>query len=191
MALVAVAVAVTVAFAIGSDDAVTRTETAEIRVIGDPLAPFSGGQDPSLGAAVPGLLGSTFSGNRLEVTPDGRPRVYGFFAHWCPHCQQELPRVSTWLNNNEMPGDVEVVAVVTSTEVTADNYPPSAWFDAVAWPARVIVDDASGSAATAFGLSGFPYWVVTNSEGAVVARLSGELTETQFEALITAAANAD
>jgi hypothetical protein len=52
-----------------------------------------------------------------------------------------------------------------------------------------MVDDSSGTAGTAYGLSGFPYFVAIGPDGKVVQRASGELTVEQFQSLIDAARN--
>ena len=64
------------------------------------------------------------------------------------------------------------------------NYPPSEWFEAEQWPTQVLVDSSEKTIAEAFGLTGFPFWVLVDGEGTVVHRSSGELTEEQFAYLV-------
>lgn len=181
---------VVVAFAIalllsGGDDAETTsstgTETAPVDVAGEPLPMLSEGTDPALGAPAPAIAGVSFDGDAVEADPGAR--VYGFFAHWCPHCQRELPIVEEWLDEGLLPDGVDFLAVSTAVESGADNFPPSAWFADVGYDAAVLVDDDQGTVANAFGLSAFPFWVVTDDDGAVVARITGGVDRTQFQAL--------
>jgi thiol-disulfide isomerase/thioredoxin len=164
----------------------TTSETAFAEIIG-PALPDLSQPDTAVGLRIPDISAQTFAGDRLRISADdGTARLYGFFAHWCPHCQAELPRTTAWLETNDLPDGVEVVAVSTAVESTAGNFPPSEWFAREAWPAVVVVDDAAGSLASGFGLTGFPYWVAADSNGKVVARVSGELSIEQFEMLVDA-----
>ena len=103
-------VAVAVAFAATRDaeeqdrsDLVAQV--SDVTFVGDFLPPFEGAAvDPAVGAAAPGFAATTFDGVEVSVQPgDGTAKVIGFFAHWCPHCQRELPRIVDWLANNQLP----------------------------------------------------------------------------------------
>jgi hypothetical protein len=48
-----------------------------------------------------------------------------------------------------------------------------------------MADDSGGSAASAYGLQGFPYFIATDGEGKVLMRGSGELTEGDMARIIT------
>lgn len=195
--VVAAVVAGIIALASGGDDEVATTgsddapieafETGPVQVSGTFLPRFSN-PDAAVGTPVPGVDGISFDGEALSVGGDGAPRLYGFFAHWCPHCQAELPRVSAWLAENDLPGTVDVVAISTAVSADADNYPPSEWFDREAWPDDVIVDSDEGSIAQAFGLSAYPYWVGADADGNVAFRFTGSLSDEQLATLLDALA---
>ena len=121
----------------------------------------------------------------ITVDPaDGTVRLIGFFAHWCPHCQREVPRVSKWLEENTIPTEIEILAVSTAVREGTPNYPPSEWFIKERWPTDIFVDNQDNDLAAAYGLAGFPYWVLVDATGRVVHRSSGELTEEQFGYLV-------
>jgi thiol-disulfide isomerase/thioredoxin len=141
-----------------------------------------------VGTAAPALSGSDFAGDTVSFTPGEGPAVLVFLAHWCPHCQAEVPRMVSWLEDNPDAGGVEVIAVPTGTDPTAPNFPPSVWLERENWPAPIIVDDADSTAGTAFGVGSYPFWVMVGSDGTVVGRLSGELGEDQIGELMTAVA---
>lgn len=188
--LVGFALVATLILSAGDDDAVTTDEpqTAAVEVTGAPLPPFTQ-PDTALGLTAPTFTAQTFDGGRVQLDADGTARLYGFFAHWCGFCQRELPRVADWLDTHDLPVGVEVVAISTGVDSGADNYPPSVWFEREVWPALAVLDDADSSIANGFGLMTFPYWVVVDGDGAVVARTSGELTTAQFEALLATVAS--
>ena len=158
-----------------------RFETGTVEIIGEALPP-----DESIGHVAPGFKAQpNTSAEMIEIQPDdGTIRLIGFFAHWCPHCQREVPRVAQWLNENGLPNGVEVVAISTSVREGTPNYPPSEWFEAENWPTQVLVDSSEKTIAAAYGLTGFPFWVLVDGEGFVVHRSSGELTEEQFSYLV-------
>lgn len=189
-ALIVVALVIVAAVNVGGegDDARARVETGAITVEGAPLPPFQQ-PDPAVGTPAPRVTGVDFDGATVQIdTHDGTARVIGFFAHWCPHCQEELPRTVDWLGDNPLPEGVELIAVSTGVDESRGNFPPSQWFDREEWPATVIVDSTEGSIASAFGLTAFPYWVVVNSEGDVVSRVAGQVTNAELAELVRSAA---
>ena len=151
-----------------------KSETAPVTVSGTPLPAFpDSGADPAVGKAAPGLRGTDFDGKPVVIAPDGRPKLIMFVAHWCPHCQREVPLIARWLKGG-MPARVELYSVATSTNAQQPNYPPSAWLAREGWPLPVLTDDANGTAAQAYGLTSFPYFVFIDSSGKVAERLTGE-----------------
>lgn len=187
--LVAVAVAVAV---VASRDAEQRDlasdvpQVSDVSIEGAALPPFDGEEpDPAMERQAPAFAATTFDGTEVSVLPgDGAAKVIGFFAHWCPHCQRELPRIVAWLAANELPDDVEVIAVSTAVDSGRGNYPPSAWFADEQWPEVAVRDSEGSEIAEAYGLRGFPYTVGVDADGRVVARVSGELNDEAWEFLL-------
>jgi thiol-disulfide isomerase/thioredoxin len=64
--------------------------------------------------------------------------VVVFVAHWCPHCQAEVPRIVALAKAGKV--SVPIVGVATGTDASAPNYPPSAWLQREGWPYPVLVD---------------------------------------------------
>ena len=109
-------------------------------------------------------------------------------AHWCPHCQREVPPLVDHLADDPLPAGIDLVTVATATDPSRPNYPPSAWLESAGWTAPTIADSPEGTAAMALGLPGYPYFVAVDSQGRVVARTSGEITTDQFDQLVRLAA---
>lgn len=158
-----------------------------VQIDGDPLPALGAGADPAVGRPAPRLTGASFDGQPVGITDDGQAKVVMFVAHWCPHCRREVPAVTEWVAAGNQPDDVKLYAVSTATSPDRPNYPPSSWLQDEGWPAPVLADDESGSAAAAYGLPGFPYFVAIGPDGNVAARMSGELTPGQLAALFDAA----
>jgi thiol-disulfide isomerase/thioredoxin len=172
----------------GDDVPAGVSQTRPVEVTGDPLPPFeSAGGDPARGMAAPEVRGARFDGRPLSIVADGRPKVLVFLAHWCPHCQREVPVLAAWMARNGLPRDVDVYGIATATSPDRPNYPPSAWLERERFDAPTLADDAAGSAGRAFGLSGFPFFVVVDRDNRVVTRASGELDTAGWEALLDAA----
>lgn len=186
-----VAVALIVALAGGGDEPKVTTapgssETRPVTVAGDALAPMpDSGDDPAVGATAPNLTGTTFSGVPIAVPSADKPTLTIFVAHWCPHCQKEVPLLTEWQNSGGVPGGVEVFAVSTSVDQTSVNYPPSDWLEREAFPFGVLADSDDREAATAMGVTGFPFFVMTDAEGTVLWRASGELPMDTLTTMIT------
>lgn len=148
--------------------------TAGITVTGGQLPPLpDGGDDPAVGSAAPTLEGVSPRGEGTSVAFD-RPTLLAFMAHWCPHCQAELPELVELAGEGGL-DDVEAVVVLTGTDSGAPNYPPGAWVDREGWTGRVLLDDERSSAASAFGLTSYPYLVLVDADGEVIARNAGGL----------------
>lgn len=162
-------------------------EVAPVSVDGSPLAPFTGeGKDTAIGQTVPTTRATSLAtGEVLEVAP-GQARIIGFFAHWCPHCQAELPELTAWLDDAGLPGDAEFIAVSTVVDETRGNYPPSAWFTAEGWVDTVLVDDEAATLLQAYGFSGFPAFIAIDADGTVLDRLGGNAGVAGFERLADA-----
>jgi thiol-disulfide isomerase/thioredoxin len=174
------------AVVIARDDAGTaeaRSETGTVTTSGAALAelPSGGGADPAVGAQAPELRGTGFDGEARAITNDGRPKVVIFLAHWCPHCQREVPLIVDWLRGGK-PDGVDLYSVATGTSERQPNYPPSAWLAREGWTVPVLADDAGGTAARAYGVSGFPFMVFVDADGKVARRTAGELPIRQLQA---------
>lgn len=169
-------------------------ETAFIEVSGEPLPqypPTNGfladpATDPAVGMTPPTLTGESFDASPVTIDPtDGRAKVVIFAAHWCPHCQKEIPLIQEWIDGDSLPAEVDVYLVSTSPDADRPEYPPSAWLGSVGWSETVLLDNADQAAAQAYGLTGFPYMVFIDADGAVTQRASGELPITDFESQVT------
>jgi thiol-disulfide isomerase/thioredoxin len=144
--------------------------------------------DTAVGKVAPEVKGQSFDGTPVSITNDGNGKVVMFVAHWCPHCQKEVPVITSYLQGTQPPAGVKLVAVSTSVNSAAPNYPPSAWLERENWPVPTIADDKDQTAAKAYGLTSFPYFVAVDKDGKVVARNSGELSTQEFLALMQKAA---
>lgn len=158
----------------GSAAPVILNQTASVEVTGDVLPRFAE-PDTGLGLSPPMLEGVDFDGDTVAVDPSTGAQVVLFVAHWCQHCQDEIPEVSEWLAAGSLPDGVTMTIVSTGVDMTAPNYPPSEWLTDAGISVPILLDNSLGVAANAYGLSAFPYWVVIDGDGAVALRHAGRL----------------
>ena len=176
----------------GSDSASTTgsiSEFSDITVSGEALPSFdsvSTATDTAIGLPAPVVSGKGFTGTEITTDGAGTPTLLVFLAHWCPHCQRELPLLVEWEKDGKTPTGVDVIAVATGTDPANPNFPPSEWLAREEFPALwpVIADSADKKAANAFGLSGYPYFVLVDAQGNVFKRLSGEIPMDELTAII-------
>ena len=177
-AAIAIAAIVAVATQSSSDDVVTGVEEFNsVEVVGDPLPEYSdSASDTAIGMTAPILTGKGFTGNTI-VTGPGAPTLLVFLAHWCQYCQREVPLLVQWNRDGLVPSGLDVIAIATSTDPASPNFPPSEWLAREEFPPLwpVMTDSGEKTAATAMGVSGFPFFVLLDSSGKVALRISGEI----------------
>jgi thiol-disulfide isomerase/thioredoxin len=151
-------------------------DQVSVELSGEALPLFSGdpASDSAIGLPMPSMTGADFEGKPVSIVPGGRPMVVLFLAHWCPHCQREVPKVQTYQDQVGFPAGVDFYSVATSNSSSQPNWPPSAWLAREGWTFPVLVDDQESRAFQAAGRGAFPYFVFVDSAGNVALRLSGE-----------------
>lgn len=191
--VVVLAIGLAIAVATGGDEASTGDSDlaafAPVTVQGTNLTGFTVTEgDPAVGEESPILLGETPEGTPIEVggTSAGEPTLIAFLAHWCPHCQAELPVLVDLEEQGAFEG-IRTVALLTGTDEAAPNFPPAEWLQEEGWTGDVLLDDETMTAAQAYGLAGYPFLVMLDADGRVVARTSGELPAEDVVALVDAA----
>jgi cytochrome c biogenesis protein CcmG/thiol:disulfide interchange protein DsbE len=169
-----------------------------VEVIGDSL-PLLTTQDftadPAVGMAAPVLVGLGYDGEtvRIDAAADG-PTMVVFLAHWCPHCNAEIPVINSLRDDDRVPPEVNVVAVSTDVRPGQPNFPPGKWLDDKEWTYPALVDGVDMEneryiAASAFGLNGYPFITLIDTNGIVVARWSGERPASEIASLLAALPN--
>ena len=168
----------------GSDEGDPAEAFGTPTVEGTALPVFTGDTagDAAVGSPAPVARGEDPGGDTVTVG-SGNPQVIAFLAHWCPHCQAEVPVVVDWVAEGRLPDGVDLFAVATGTDEAQPNFPPTTWLDREEWPGPILLDDADDTVGQAFGLSSFPFWVAVDGDGTVVARAAGRLSPEQLDAL--------
>ena len=72
---------------------------SEVTIKGGSLPPFDKNvKDPAIGAFAPVPTGIGLGGNSVTIatrksTDQKKPTMIVFLAHWCSHCQREVPMI--------------------------------------------------------------------------------------------------
>lgn len=169
-------------------------DSQPVTVTGEILPSYeAGGTDSAIGLDAPVIEGLDFQGDAITIDAkaDG-PYMVVFLAHWCVHCNAEVPRLLDWRKQGGVPQELNVVGVATAVSSNAPNYPPAEWFSNKGWAWPVLVDQSigdgvAGSAAIAYGATGWPYFVIVGADGKVKARVSGEIEIDDLQTIVDAA----
>jgi thiol-disulfide isomerase/thioredoxin len=117
----------------------------------------------------PALPSEVLHGRPVSVSSlHGKPAVINFWASWCTPCRQEAPELERFARSH--PG-VAVVGVDWNDAAGSAR----AFIRRFGLTYRVLRDD-SGSAGTAYGLSGLPTTFVLGPDGRIAATLRGPQT---------------
>lgn len=172
----------------GEEEADASIGFGDPTVTGDVLPVYnSAAQDVAVGLTAPTTEGADWDGNAVSIEPDGTPKIILFLAHWCSHCQAEVPRVQDWIDAGGLPDGVELISVTSLTDRLRPNWPPQEWLVDEGWTSPVIMDDEAGTVAVSYGLAGTPFFVVLDGENKVLGRVSGEIGTAGFDALVALA----
>jgi hypothetical protein len=98
-----------------------------------------------------------------------------------------VPVIQTWLDGGNLPDDVDMYSVVTSTDRLRPNWPPQDWLEEEGWTVPAIMDDEIGTIAVNYGMSGTPFYVVLDGDNNVIRRASGEIGTAGLNALVAVA----
>lgn len=136
------------------------------------------GRQPTVeeGAPAPQVTFEMFDGGRRSLSDlyRERPVVVNFWASWCPPCVAEMPDIEQV--HQELAGRVNFLGINTQdaeqeahrlADETGVTY-PSAW-------------DRQGEIFEAFGVFGMPSTFFISSEGRIVGRHTGLLTQETLE----------
>ena len=182
--------AIAIGVTLSSEPVAAGLPEGEISVVGDSLPQYAGENDDNvaLGLAAPTFSAPDQNSEIFQLEKNGNSKALLFLAHWCPHCQREVPVVQRFIDSNGVPPGIDVIAVATSIDRGRDNYPPQEWLQREGWSETQIYD-LDREIGEAYGLNAFPYWVFLDKDLNVIARRTGNLPEDMVGALLIQLAN--
>lgn len=156
---------------------------ASVDVTGDNLPRFTENskKDLAVGKPLPTLVGTTMQDEKGTITAEDGAQIIAVMAHWCPHCQKEIPKIRDWAEEN-LPDGVSIRGVSTAASESQPNFPPAEWLASEEWTYPTLLDDEADSAAEALGTQGYPFILFVNADGTIAKRFSGEMPIEDIEA---------
>lgn len=185
--LAVIGLAAVAALALSSPGSTGLAEPARAATVitGETLPAFDAATaDPAVGRPIPTVSGTDLEGAAIRIGPDEGAMVVVVLAHWCSHCQAEVPVLVDYLATTGMPAGVRIVGLSTAIDAARPNYPPSAWLEREGWTVPTLVDDAASRGLTALGMTSFPGFVFVGADGTVVQRVTGEMPVEQFDRVV-------
>jgi cytochrome c biogenesis protein CcmG, thiol:disulfide interchange protein DsbE len=143
--------------------------------------------DPTIGFVAPTISGADWEGNEFTIGPDGRSKIVVLLAHWCPHCQADVPVVQSWIDEGGLPDDVDFYGVTVLTNSLRPEFPPQDWLESEGWTSPTIMDSENGEVALAYGLTGTPYYIILDGQNRNLGRISGQVGEAGLNAMVSIA----
>jgi hypothetical protein len=187
--LVAIAAIVAVVLGGTTNGGLAEPARAAIGVSGTSLPELTDpASDAAIGQTVPTLTGTDLAGEPISIGPGDGPMAIVLLAHWCSHCQAEVPVLVDHLASTGTPDGVRLAALSTSIDAARPNYPPSAWLEREGWTVSTMVDDGSSRGLAALGMSSFPGFIFVDGDGRVVQRYTGEMPAESFDQVVRALA---
>ena len=164
-------------------------QNGPITIEGEVLDPFESSlEDLAVGQTAPVISGEGFDGTPITVGgPTENTTLVVFLAHWCPHCNDEIPELIALEEAGDLPEGLDVIGVSTAVDETRENYPPSEWVVTKGWPWSMMADDEELTAIKAYGGTSFPFAVLLDADGVVLARRAGSATAAETKAFLDAA----
>ena len=189
-ALFVIGLAVAIGVTLSSEPVAVALPEGEVVIMGDSLPPYSGENDDNIAV---GLNAPLFSGpdqysNIVSLEKDGNAKALIFLAHWCPHCQREVPAVQEYIDTMGVPDGIDIIAIATSIDKGRENYPPTEWLAREGWT-ELQIYDIDKKIGDAYGLNAFPYWVFLDKELNIIARRTGNLPQDLVGQLLISLAN--
>lgn len=111
----------------------------------------------------------------------GKPTLIVFWAHWCPHCQRELPVIERLYERHRDEWNVFTVGTAIGANPASPEFSTPAEFIETTGMTMPTILDPTGEMSAEYNLEGFPQLYFVDADGKVVEVESGELPEKAIE----------
>lgn len=134
------------------------------------------------GQPAPKLSGKDmYSGREVSLQDmQGKPTLVAVWAHWCPHCQKEMPIIQQV--SQEQAADFNFLTVTTAAgqqPAQAQYATPATFMQTQGITIPTLRDDGT-KAMQALGVQGFPTLLMVDADGKLVGKASGEMPKDQL-----------
>jgi len=130
--------------------------------VGQTLAPFSL---------------ESLDGSQVTVGQPGKITVINFWATWCPPCQEEMPELQIFAQQNQEKVNFYAVNLQESKGKISE------FMNKNKYTMTVLLDN-DGSVGKKFQVTAIPTTIIVNKHGMVKFRKSGGMTRNELEGII-------
>ena len=116
-------------------------------------------------------------GSQVTVGQSGKITVLNFWATWCPPCQEEMPELEKFFNNNQQKVDFYAINLKEPTVKISDFMNKNNY-------TMPVLLDADGVIGKKFQVTAIPTTIVINKHGMIKYRKSGTMTMNELEGII-------
>ena len=122
---------------------------------------------------MPVVSGVDYAGNAITIDPatDG-PTMVVLLAHWCPHCNAEIPVLNEWRDSGDVPEGLDIVGVSTGVvpatrRTSRPTSGSSTWTGSGRCSPTTTPTTGTASAMAAYGGTSYPTLVLVDGDGVV------------------------
>lgn len=130
--------------------------------VGETLAPF---------------ILESLNGSQVTVGQPGKITVINFWATWCPPCQEEIPELEKFAQNNQEKVDFYAVNLQESNEKISEFMSKNSY-------TMLVLLDQNGIVGKKFQVTAIPTTIIVNKHGMVKFRKAGAMTKDELEGII-------
>lgn len=122
------------------------------------------------------------SGNTVSLEDfKGKPVVLNFWASWCPPCKEEMPYFQKAYDTHGSQINFAMVNITDGSRETVETGKTFVASEGYTFP---VYFDLEAKGAEAYELSGIPTTHFINSQGYIVATVTGSIQPSDLESLI-------
>lgn len=134
------------------------------------------------GQPAPALSGvDMYSGREVSLQDmKGKPTLVTVWAHWCPHCQKELPIIQQLSTEQAANFNFLTLTTAAGQQPAQTQYATPATLMQTQGITIPTLRDDGMKAMNALGAEGFPTLLMVDADGVVVGKASGEMPKDQL-----------
>ena len=129
-----------------------------------------------IGSKAPDFTLQGYDGEAISLSAIDKPVMLNFWASWCPPCKAEMPHMKNFYEKNK--DEVEIVAVNMMHQESSEQDMMKFYKEyGLNFPVPI---DEDGMVSTTYQVVSIPTSYFIDSEGIIVSKYTGPMTETSI-----------
>ena len=130
-----------------------------------------------LGQTLTPFILESLDGSQVSIGQPGKITVLNFWATWCPPCQEEMPELDIFAQNNQQKVTFYAVNLQEHSEKVRNFMNKNQY-------TMSVLLDKDGAVGKKFQVTAIPTTIIVNKHGMVKFRKSGAMTKNELEGII-------